>query len=39
VAIGTQVLQVTDASHASGQGGLLTYKTAAEYVNYLAWQP
>ncbi len=36
---GTQVLQKVDASHASGQGGLLTYKTAAEYMNYLAWQP
>jgi hypothetical protein len=36
---GVQVLQATDATHASGQGGLLTYKTGAEYVNYLAWQP
>ena len=36
---GAQVLQSIDASHASGQGGILTYKTAAEYVNYLAWQP
>ena len=36
---GTQVLQAVDTSHASGQGGLLTYKTAAEYMNYFAWQP
>jgi hypothetical protein len=36
---GTQILQATDTSHASGQGGLLTYKAAAEYVDYLAWQP
>ncbi len=36
---GSQVLQATDASHASGQGGIVTYKAAAEYVNYLAWQP
>ena len=36
---GTQVLQTTDASHASGRGGILTYKTAAEYVNYISWQP
>ena len=36
---GVQVLQAIDASHASGQGGILTYKTGAEYVDYLAWQP
>jgi hypothetical protein len=36
---GTQVLQAADASHSSGQGGILTFKTAAEYENYLAWQP
>jgi len=36
---GAQVLQKVDASHASGQGGILTYKTAAEYVSYLSWQP
>ena len=36
---GVQVLQATDATHASGQGGILTYKTGAEYLNYLAWQP
>jgi hypothetical protein len=36
---GVQVLQVTDSSHATGQGGMLTYKTAAEYVSYVAWQP
>ncbi len=36
---GRQLLQAIDTTHASGQGGILTYKTAAEYVNYLAWQP
>jgi hypothetical protein len=36
---GTQLFQVTDASHARGQGGLLMYRAAAEYSNYLAWQP
>ena len=36
---GAQVLQAIDSSHTSGQGAILTYKAAAEYVNYLAWQP
>jgi hypothetical protein len=36
---GSQVLQATDSSHASGQGGVLTYRTAAEYATYRAWQP
>jgi hypothetical protein len=36
---GAQVLQAVDTSHASGQGGLLSYRTAAEYANYNAWQP
>ncbi len=36
---GVQSLQAIDSSHAIGQGGILTYKAAAEYVNYLAWQP
>ena len=36
---GTQLFQAIDSSHASGQGGLLTYKTAAEYTDYAAWQP
>lgn len=36
---GVQMLQATDASHASGQGAILTYKAAAEYVNYRSWQP
>ena len=36
---GAQVLQTTDASHASGQGGIVTYRAAAEYSNYLSWQP
>lgn len=34
-----QVLQATDASHTSGQGGMLMYKTSAEYRDYLSWQP
>ncbi len=36
---GVQVLQAIDSAHASGQGAILTYKAAAEYANYLAWQP
>jgi len=36
---GSQVMQATDASHASGQNGLVMYKAGAEYVDYLAWQP
>ena len=36
---GMQLLQATDSSHASSPGGILTYKTAAEYVNHLTWQP
>ena len=34
-----QVMQVIDSSHPTGQGGVLTYKIAAEYMNYFAWQP
>ncbi len=36
---GVQVLQATDSSHASGQGGMLSYNSATEYTNYFAWQP
>jgi hypothetical protein len=36
---GTQVLQAVDSSHASGQGGILMFRAAAEYVNYYAWEP
>jgi hypothetical protein len=36
---GVQLLQATDSSHASGQGGILSYRTAAEFVDYRAWQP
>jgi hypothetical protein len=36
---GVQVLQTTDASHPSGKGGILTYKTGAEFAGYIAWQP
>lgn len=36
---GVQLFQAVDSSLASGQGGPLTYKAAAEYLNYSAWQP
>ena len=36
---GVVTVQAIDSSHTSGQGAILTYKAAAEYVNYLAWQP
>jgi hypothetical protein len=36
---GVQVVQATDGIHAEGQGGLLTFKAAAEWQNYLSWQP
>jgi len=36
---GAQILQATDGSHPRGQNGIVTYKTAAEYTNYFAWQP
>ncbi len=35
---GVQVLQATDSSHASGQGGMLSYNSATD-TNYFAWQP
>jgi hypothetical protein len=36
---GVLTLQATDASHASGAGGLMTFKTAARFDDYLAYQP
>ena len=36
---GVQLFQAVDSSLASGQGGPLTYKAAAEFLNYSAWQP
>ena len=36
---GAQVLQATDSTHPEGQVGALTYRAAAEYENFLAWQP
>jgi hypothetical protein len=32
-------LQVRDQSHAQGRGGLMTYKAAAQFDDYLAYQP
>jgi hypothetical protein len=36
---GVLTLQATDASHAFGAGGLMTFKTAARFDDYLAYQP
>ena len=36
---GVQVLQATDSTHPEGQGGVVTFKAAAEYQNFLSWQP
>jgi hypothetical protein len=36
---GVQVLQANDAAHPEGRGGVLTFRAAAEWENYLAWQP
>jgi hypothetical protein len=36
---GVLTLQATDSSHAAGSGGLMTYKTAAQFDDYLAYQP
>jgi hypothetical protein len=36
---GVLTLQATDSSHAAGAGGLMTYKTAAQFDDYLAYQP
>jgi len=36
---GVLVVQATDTSHASGSGGLVTYKAAATFDDYVAYQP
>jgi pectate lyase len=36
---GVLVVQAADSSHASGSGGLLTYKAAATYDDYVSYQP
>jgi len=36
---GVLKLQATDASHVSGAGGLMTFKTAARFDDYVAYQP
>jgi hypothetical protein len=36
---GAQVLQARDSTHPTGRPGLLTYKTAAEFDNFAAYQP
>jgi hypothetical protein len=33
------VMQVMDATHAQGRGGLVTYKAAAQFDDYVAYQP
>jgi pectate lyase len=35
----TMVMQVMDATHAQGRGGLMTYKAAAQFDDYAAYQP
>lgn len=36
---GALVLQATDSSHARGSGGLVTFKAAANFDDYVAYQP
>ena len=36
---GVQVLQAFDGTHANGQSGAVTFKSAAEFQGYLSWQP
>jgi hypothetical protein len=36
---GTLRVQATDTSHATGQSGAVTFKAAAEYDNFLTYQP
>ena len=36
---GTLVIQATDTTHASGRVGLVTYKAAAQFDDYVAYQP
>jgi hypothetical protein len=33
------VLQAVDSSHAKGRGGAVTYKAAAQFDDYVAYQP
>jgi pectate lyase len=35
----TLVLQATDSTHARGRAGPVSYKAAAEFDDYLAYQP
>jgi hypothetical protein len=36
---GNLLLQATDSSHASGSGGVVTFKAAATFDDYVAYQP
>jgi hypothetical protein len=36
---GNVVLEATDSSHASGRYGLATYRTAATFDDFIAWEP
>ncbi len=36
---GNLVLQATDSSHVSGAGGVVTFKTAANFDDYVSYQP
>ena len=36
---GNLVIQATDTTHASGRTGAMTWKTAAEFDDYVAYQP
>jgi hypothetical protein len=36
---GALLLQATDSSHVAGIGGLMTYKSATEFDDYVAYQP
>jgi pectate lyase len=36
---GTLVIQAMDTTHASGRAGLVTYKAAAQFDDYVAYQP
>ena len=36
---GNLLLQATDSSHAAGISGLMTNKAAAQFDDYLAYQP
>lgn len=36
---GVQLVQATDSSLPTGSNGMVTYKAAADYADYLSWQP